>query len=316
VLLLWLSAPVVLAQDGPSSLEEAARVIEGPRNAASRFLESLIQRTDSLFGGDQVYDAPTGSYLQLGGGVTLQRSQDGGTDSFPLTRAKVNLPHTSERVQLLVDRNIESVTRSLSDRAAATAAGQGGADAGTFVGLRGVAVEQAWVRITADAGVRPRGLTPDPYARLRAEKVFHIGAWKVPLSETLLWRRSDEASAASQVGLYRALRDDLALALFSNATWRSRTQAFDLSEVATLTRRLGAQAIVSAEFGVYGSTETSTQVNAWSMALRYRRKLGSDWLLGEVRPQLIYPRSNGFQPVPSLTVSLEVFLGQGRLPGL
>lgn len=316
MLLLSLMAPLSLAQETSQALDGPVRYIEGPRDAASRFLETLIQRTDSLFGGDQVYDAPTGSYLQLGGGATLQRGEDGGSSFIPVTRAKINLPHTSERVQLLVDRNIENVTRSFTDRSAAAAAGQGGADEGTFVGLRGVGVEKAWVRFTADAGVRPRGLTPDPYARVRAEKIFQAGAWKVPLSETLLWRRSDEASASTQLGLYRALRDDLALSLFSTATWRSRTQAFDLSEVATLTRRMSGPAILAAEFGVYGSTEISPQVNAWSLALRYRRKLGREWLLAELRPQLIYPRSNGFQPVPSLTVSVEVFFGQGRMPGL
>jgi hypothetical protein len=84
--------------------------------------------------------------------------------------------------------------------------------------------------------------------------------------------------------------------------------------VATFTRRIHDRALLSAEFGVYGSSAPELQVNAWSMALRYRRKLGRDWLLGELRPQLIYPRSNGFQPVPSLTVSVEVLLGQGRLP--
>lgn len=311
-----LLSPEAIAQQPVLDTDGPVRYLEGSRDAASRFLESLIQRTDSLFGGDQLYDAPTGSYLQLGGGSTLRRDEDGGTSSFPVTRAKINLPHTSQRVQLLVDRNIENVARSFTDRSAAAAAGHGGADEGSFVGLRGVGVEDPWFRLAADAGVRPRGLTPDPYARLRAEKVFRVGAWTVPLSETLLWRRSDDASASTQLGFYRALRDDLALALFSTATWRSRTQAFDLSEVLTLTRRMGEQALLVAEIGAYGGTEVSTRVNAWSAALRYRRKLGRDWLLGEVRPQLIYPRSSGFQPVPSLTLSVEVLLGQGRMPGL
>ena len=60
-----------VAQQPVPDTDGPVRYIEGPRDAASRFLESLIQRTDSLFGGDQLYDAPTGSYLQLGGGSTL-----------------------------------------------------------------------------------------------------------------------------------------------------------------------------------------------------------------------------------------------------
>jgi hypothetical protein len=311
---LALAANPVFAEETPPAPTGSVALLERQQGAASRLLEAAIRRADSLFGGDQVYDAHTGSYLQLGGGYTFKRDQDGGEEGFRIVRAKVNLPRTSERLQLLVDRNLENVTRSFTDRAAAAAAGQGGTDDATFVGLRGVGVENTWARFTADAGVRPRGLSPDPYARIRVEKVFGPGEWKVPLSETLLWRRSDEASASTQLGLYRPLRDDVILSLFSTATWRSRTEAWDLSEVATLTRRIEDRALLSAEFGVYGSSAPAVQVNAWSIALRYRRKLGRDWLLGELRPQLIYPRSNGFQPVPSLTVSVEVLFGQGRLP--
>lgn len=304
------------APPAPPAAREPIQMLDRQHDAASRLVEAVIRRADSLFGGDQVYDAPTGSFVQLGSAYTARRAEDGGSDGLPISRARVKLPHTSERLQLLVDRNIENVARSFTDREAAAAAGQGGPDDGTFVGLRGIGAEGAWLRLTADAGVRPRGLSPDPYARVRAERSFKLGAWTMPLSETLLWRRSDEASASTQLGLYRALRDDLVLSLYSTATWRSRTEAFDFSEVATLTRRIDERALLAAELGVYGGSEPRMQANAWSIALRYRRRLGREWLLGELRPQLIYPRSNGFQPVPSLTVSVEVLFGVGRLPGL
>lgn len=324
---LWVAAPAAMAASGGGAADDASpegggregssgALLDRSQQAMSRLVEAAIRRADSLFGGDQVHDAPTGSYLQLGGGYTLGQESHGGGEFVPISRAKINLPRTSERLQLLVDRNLENVARSFSDRAAAVAAGQGGTDSGTFVGLRAVGLETPLVRLTADAGVRPRGLSPDPYARVRAEKVFDLGSWKAPLSETLLWRNSDGASATTQLGLYRGLREDTVLTLFSTATWRDRASSVDLSQVVSIVRRFDERMLVSAEAGVYGGTQPEVQVNAWSVALRLRRRLlGREWLLGEVRPQLIYPRSNGFHPVPSLTVSLEVLLGQGRLPG-
>ncbi len=68
------------------------------------------------------------------------------------------------------------------------------------------------------------------------------------------------------------------------------------------------------ELGVYGQTDPLWRATAYSVALRFRRRIHSDWLLLEVRPQLIYPESNGFRPVPSLTVTLEMFFGLAQYP--
>lgn len=277
-------------------------------------LEAVLRRADSLFSGDQTYDAPTGSYVQVGGGWTARREQDGGGEALLITRAKINLPKSNEKVQVLIDRDIDNVFRSSSDRAAATAAGQTAPDDNAFIGLRGIAEETLKVRLTADVGVRPRGLTPDPYVRGRAERIFTLGEWHAPLSETLLWRRSEDFSATTQLGLLRTLRPDTVLSVYSTATWRDRTNAFDLSEVASITHRIADRALVSVELGVYGQTEPLWRATAYSFAVRIRRRIHSDWLLLEVRPQLIYPESTGFQPVPSLTVTLEMFFGQATFP--
>jgi hypothetical protein len=63
------------------------------------------------------------------------------------------------------------------------------------------------------------------------------------------------------------------------------------------------------ELGVYGQNRPNTHVTAYSAAFRYRRKIYRDWMVMEVRPQLVYTRDNGFHPIPSITLQIEAFFG-------
>src|SRR5437588_5926150 len=85
--------------------------------------------------------------------------------------------------------------------------------------------------LTADGGVRMR-VMPDPFARARALRVFTVGPWSIPLSETILYRHSDQASATSELGFLRPLTSHTAMTLLSDAVWRQATHRFDLSQYA------------------------------------------------------------------------------------
>lgn len=302
--------------DAPETTKAEAppSAMEGTHKAMSRMLEAILRRTDSLFTGDRTYDAPTGSYILLGASLTSRREYDGGSYGLLISRAKINLPKTNNKLKLLIDRDIDNVDRSASDRAAAVAAGQTPADNSTVVALRGIVKDTLRIRFTTDVGVRPRGLTPDPFVRGRAERIFTEGAWQIPLSETLLFRRSEGFSATTKLGLLRSLRPDTVFGLYSAAIWRDQTSAFEVSEVANVTRRIDQRSLASVELGVYGQTGQNWHATAYSAAFRYRRRMHRDWLLLEVRPQLIYAEATGFRPVPSLTVQLEVFFGEADFP--
>jgi len=55
-------------------------------------------------------------------------------------------------------------------------------------------------------------------------------------------------------------------------------------------------------------------VSAYTLAVRYRQRFWRDWIIGEVRPQLTFPRERDFDVVPSFTLRLEAYFGRGQLP--
>jgi hypothetical protein len=73
---------------------------------------------------------------------------------------------------------------------------------------------------------------------------------------------------------------------------------------------------VALELAAYGTTQPAFQDTAYSAALRYRRKVYRDRLLAELRPQVVYPRTNGLRAQPSITLQLQVYFGRNYLPSL
>jgi hypothetical protein len=315
-----LAAAAVQA-DEPAATSDAPAAqrpipaLEQQREAVSSLVEMLLRRVDALFSGTRSYDAPTGSYVMLGGKSTFRRGQDGEDDLAPITRAKIHLPKTEQRLALLIERDIEGTTTSDSQRDAQVAAGQATADDNPYVALRALTARTLKLQLSADAGVRMRS-PPDPFARLRATRTFAAGSWQIPISETLLARRSEPFSATSEIAFLRGLTADTALALTTNATWRESLRGFDLSQTANLAWLISDRHLAALELGAYGTTQPRLEDTAYSVAVRYRRKLYSDWLLLELRPEIVYPRNLDFRPLPSVVLQLEVYFGANYLPTL
>lgn len=304
------SAPL----EEPSSEVVRSGLIDRTHASVSGGVEAFVSRVDALFAGAESYDAPTGSYLRVGGNYTLRESRYGGSAFAGIVRAKVRLPQTNNRLQLMIDQGLERVTQSQSQTEAERATGQITTDDTLFVGLRAVAAEKSNIQLTSDAGLRLRGIRPDPFVRGRALRAFEAGAWNIPLSETLLWRSSDGFSAATELSFIREVAASTVLSITSNVTYRFDAHRYDLSQVFTLAKRLDDRSLLAGEAGAFGHTEPRSEVISYTFAVRYRQKLRYDWVLMEIRPQLTFPRDRGFRTVPSLTFGLEAYFGKGKLP--
>lgn len=288
--------------------------IDRSHERISEGVEAFISRVDGLFAGRESHDAPTGSYVRLGGDLVFRRAKHGGNDTITFIKAKIRLPRTDNRLQLIVDQGIDAITRSESQREAERVQGNQRDEDDVFLGLRGIVTETLKVSLTSDAGLRFHGLSVDPYVRGRAHRVFDLGAWSAPLSETLLWREHQGFTAATELAFLREITSSTVFSVASNATFVDRAHAWEFSEVLALSRRLEGHALLAYEAGAFGSSRPNSRVTAYTLAVRYRQQFLRDWIIGEIRPQLTFPRDRDFDLVPSLTLRLEAYFGKGQLP--
>jgi len=301
----------VSLEDQP--IESPSPILDAPHGKVSGLIEQLLTRTDALFGGDRLYDAPTGSYVQLGARYTVWPQRYSDTDVAAITRAKINLPRTRERIKLVLDRDIEDATIPPAQRDAEIAAGISTPNNDSYLGLRALVTERLKLRFTADGGVRLNGGDFDPYGRGRVTRIFEWNGWTIPLSETLLYRRIDGASATTDWAFLYPLTRHTALAFQGNATWQESQDGFILGHNATLVWRPDERSVMGVEAVVIGQTQPERQVVAYSAALRYRRLIFRDWLVMELRPQVVFPRDQDFKLTAGLTLQLEAFFGSNYL---
>ena len=292
---------------------ESPSALDAPHSKVSGLIEELMHRTDALFSGDRLYDAPTGSYVQLGARGTLWPKRYASSDITAITRAKISLPRTQERLKLLLDRDLEDITKPPVQRDAEIAAGVATADNNPYIGLRALAVDRLKLRLTADGGLRLRSGELDPYARGRVTRVFVWNGWTIPLSETVLWRRIDGTSATTDLAFLYPLSKRTALAFQGNATWQETQPGFILGHNASLVWRPDDRSLMGVEAVVIGQTKPERQVLAYSAALRYRRLVYRDWLVLEVRPQVVFPRDQDYKTTAGVTLQLEAFFGNNYL---
>jgi len=311
-----LAAAVSGARAGDSAPQRPAtvreRFLDWPHDRLSHLVERVAQGADSLLSGNRDYDAPTGSYAVLGEAVTAYRGEDAADSHRAITRLKLNLPRTEDRLQVLIDRGLATLTRSDAQRDAEVAAGQTASDNSPFAALRLLVVDVLRLRVTTDVGARIR-VPFDPFARLRADRSVPLGPWTALFSQTFLYSRQNDFQSNTQMAFQRPLASGVSFALVSDVTWRSPEQAFQLSQTATLLWQQNERTLVGFEAGVLGTTEPRTEVTAYSFSARWRRQVYRQWLILEARPQLVYARDRGFRPLPSLTVQVEAFFGQGFL---
>jgi hypothetical protein len=284
-------------------------MLETPHRKVSGLIEDLLRRTDALFGGDRLYDAPTGSYIQVGarGTVWPERYSDSGVTA--ITRAKINLPRTQERLKLMLDRDVEDIDKPPAQRDAEVAAGVSQPDNNPYVGLRALAVERLKLRFTTDGGLKLRDGELDPFARGRVTRVFQWGDWTIPVSETVLWRRVEGLSATTDWAFLYPLSKRSALAFQGNATWTENQDGLVIGHNATVAWRVDERSLFGVEALVIGQTRPQREVLAYSTALRYRRLIHSTWLVMEVRPQVVFPSNQDYKTTAGVTLQLEAFFG-------
>jgi hypothetical protein len=292
---------------------ESPTVLDAQHGRVSGMIEELLTRTDALFSGDRLYDAPTGSYVQLGARGTLWPERYASSDIAAITRVKVNLPRMQERLKLVFDRDLEDVTKPPVQRDAEVAAGVTAAENNPYVGLRALAVDRMKLRLTTDGGLKLRGSELDPFARGRLTRVFEWNGWTIPLSETVLWRRIDGLSATTDVAFLYPLNKRTALAFQGNATWQETQPGFIIGHNATLVWRVDERSLMGIEAVVIGQTKPQREVVAYSAALRYRRLIYGDWLVMEIRPQVVFPSNQDYKTTAGVTLVLEAFFGSNYL---
>jgi hypothetical protein len=310
-------APQQQPVETPPKVPTRETILDEPHGFLSRRVEEYARRLDDFFSEpNRAYDS-TGSTLQVRIHATLV---DRGPDERKIdVRANVSLPNTEDQLKLILQRGLEATTQTAAERDARSAAeaSQGPApvvppDNDYYLGLKAYVAEILHATFSVESGVK-LGRPLDPYVRLRFFRDFAFFPWTIRVSETPLWKNSEDSSAASEVAALRPLSEEWQLRLTSKATWRSTTTYFDLTQIVSLYYTPDKRTAYTFDLGAFAPSDRDVALTAYSITLRARRQIYRDWLYLEITPQILYREVNGFRPENSIMVQLESLFGDRYL---
>lgn len=293
------------ASGDPEPPEPDVPALDEAHEAVSRRVEAISLWLDRFFAGDRIYQEATGTYARIGTYVRLGESGDSTVGGD--LRAKLDLPNTEQRLQLLLEGEPDDEPTRFHDARdnPLRIAQDTTYSAAVRSNLRRT---EAW-SISTDAGVKFR--TPlDPFARLRVRRSFLAGEWVLRATQTLFWFDSDGTGAGTLLEVERPLTKPLFFRSGSQAVWYKRKDAFDVRQSLQWFHVLSRRRGLIYEASVFGSTEPHMRADTYLLNLRYRQLVYRDWLFVEVTPQIVYERENHFDPHHVVTVTLEATFGR------
>ena len=280
--------------------------LNAPQKNISSGLEWLSKRIDVFFANEKIYDESTGSYARLSGTTILR---DGGKKSFlGDLNIRVELPHTQKKLNLIIESDADKNLAKRPDQQSQPTPNQALSATTYFAGIdKNLSGKSAW-DIHTSVGIKLH-VPLDPFVRLRMTREALFVKWKFHFTETLFHFHSRGNGYDSTMEWDRSFGRKNLFRLHTSATWWDDTDLIDLNQSFTVFHEITERRAVSYSIGVFGKNKPIMQADTYLIDIRYRQLLHKDWLFYEINPQVLYQKSNDFQPEHSVALKLEMIFG-------
>lgn len=281
-------------------------------------VDDLGEEADDFFGSDESFDRTRGSRLDVM--APLRFHANGKIDSEVKFRAKIELPKTNRRWNLIV----LSADKSLRDLASDGQAGNSATSAssssvtgtnqtdtgGTAVGLRFMLDMKDYTTSFFDFGLKFRNvIEPDPFVRLKGNYKWQLSdKWYSRMTQDLFWENYSGVGLNSnqvfdyQVNQRYLLRSD------TDGTWWDKEQNYILSHNFIFYDRVKVYRGLAYHLGWDWETkDVGFHLTGYHAGLNWRERIYKKWLFFEIEPRVDFRVEDNFQRAdPSIQFMLEM----------
>ncbi|MDR2876547.1 MAG: hypothetical protein LBV36_00680 [Chromatiales bacterium] len=302
-------APAGYAGDEAETPEEEAsgpvmQAIQGGQAALTRGVVRLSRGMDRMLGARQTF--PDEAYDSVLRARIIQRFDDaGGSGLQPSIGGRLSLPGAEERWSLifLSDDYNDPLDRERGTNNEVDPTRR------RSIAVRYLPPLERW-KSSLSAGLRTGPI--DALVRGRLWREFYIGIFMIRPTQTLFWYEQRGSGASSDVrleypiGINKLLRSD------TGATWFNRDRQFYYDHVFSFLHPLNAKSALLWQFGVQAESEPNANVTNYYAQVRWRSLVYSNWLIFEMRPQLIRERENDFRLERRFYIGFELLFGLSK----
>jgi hypothetical protein len=284
------------------------RTMDLTHTTLSHGIEGTAKGIDAFFATDEALEEATKSFVRIRGDARWVEHTgfrfEGQAD------ARIDLPGTEERFQLLVESDSEQASQDQDPLSESPAAREEGSD------NLGVAIE-GWLEgdRTVNWQLRPAvgirgGLPPNPFARFRAIRRDQYNKWDSRFAATLAYFYQDGLIFNASKDFDRPLSDSWLFRTRTTYRWSRDEELTSAGETLSLYQTITERRRVAYETGLTGDDEPGWGIDTYFARIRYRQRIYKQWLFAEVQPQVRWLKAIGFDNEAALIFRLEAVFGE------
>jgi len=305
-----LVPPGVVWPDTPPASEELQTQVTN--DMAERSRRWLVKHLDTLSGGidsffvdrffnDDVTDIEGQGSRARFSFFTRRELGDPVDYKFGVSM-NIELPHTNERLNLLLQSEDEDVRESQllesPENVTYSAA------------LRFIIQNTERWSSSVDAGIR-WALPPDPFVRLRVRRPVYFDYWNLNMRQEFNYYTSEGYGSVTELTFDRPIDTQRLFRLDSEAEYLLNNDYFTLMYGAGLYHEINSIYAYAVLAKATGDSEFGPTFDEYEFGVRLRRRVYREWMFAEIYPQYIWTRENDWQSTPVLMFRLQAeFRGQ------
>ncbi|WP_455217581.1 hypothetical protein, partial [Kaarinaea lacus] len=133
-----------------------------------------------------------------------------------------------------------------------------------------------------------------------------IGDWLYRTSETISWYSREGAEETTQLNIDNNFAEKWLFRSSTFATWKNINGYFNYGQDFIFFQSINKRKALTYQVGARGITEDTPHTTDYFLSARYREEIHKGWLFYEVIPAVHHPVENGYKPVRSLSLKLEI----------
>lgn len=283
-------------QVSPAAIERSRVWLADYLNRISGNIDSFF--VDSFFSENIIDDDVKGSRAKIS--LYTRRVLGDPVDYKFGISLKLVLPNTNEKLNLLIS--------SEEDDARESDPLESVENVDYTSTLRYIINESERWKTNFDLGIK-WGVPPDPFARFRARRYVYLSEWELKATQTLSYFTQEGWGEETHLQADYPLNTEKLFRINAKAGYLLNDHFFTLDYDLGLYHELSRTSALAYVAGASGDTENDATFYTYTAGVRYRQRIYSDWVYGEVEPQFMWDRDKDYETTPVIMFRIESVIG-------
>lgn len=278
--------------------------MDGPHQTITGGLKNFTRAVDAFFANEDVHYDSSSSYLRLTSDSTW--SEGGNVTTRGDLKIRIHLPRTEKKLKLVFESDPDEKRNEIERVREQPIAGSETKEKEYYAGLETELGRKDQWRFKPSLRVKLR--TPLEYLlRFRGNRAYQItDNWRLDLAETLYWFNTTGFGADTNIDFNYQFNSKTQFRSNTFFRYTDLTDYWDLSQVFAIDHKLSDRRAISYQAAVFGISEPAVHATNYLLAIRYRQNIHSDYVFGEVIPQILYPKDHDFHSEHSILFRIEL----------